>query len=120
MSEQLPSKQVVDWLANLAGHMRNALNDPTGGGLLVIRPQDAQYLQEAVNVLERRSDETPAVAALNAIRAKLAEYLERLLQGRTLPNRWVGEINDIVSAALAEQPAQKASEVPGGAGCPGL
>lgn len=53
--------------------------------------------------------ETPAVAALNAIRAKLAEYLERLLQGRALPNRWVGEINEIVSAALAEPPAQKAN-----------
>ena len=37
--------------------------------------------------------------ALRAIEQKLAEYLERLLQGRTLPNRWVGEINDVVQEA---------------------
>lgn len=37
--------------------------------------------------------------ALNAVQAQLAKYLELLLQGRTLPNRWVGEINDIVCDA---------------------
>lgn len=41
-------------------------------------------------------------ATMGAIRAKLAEYLELLLQKRTLPNRWVGEINEIVSEALSD------------------
>ena len=38
-------------------------------------------------------------SALQAVETKLAEYLQRILEGRTLPNRWVGEINDIVQAA---------------------
>ena len=40
-------------------------------------------------------------AAMVEVRAKLAIYLERLMRGDgVLPNRWVGEINDIVHHAL--------------------
>jgi hypothetical protein len=63
-------------------------------------------LELATHNRERAERAEAAVAqmreALDGVQRKLAEYLERLLQGRTLPNRWVGEVNDIVHAALAQ------------------
>lgn len=49
-------------------------------------------------------------SGMDAVQAKLAEYLQRLLEGRTLPNRWVGEINDIVQSARAALAAGKGGE----------
>ena len=46
-----------------------------------------------------KRDEKVAREALAAVEAKLAEYLERVLQRRTVPNDWVRQINTIVQAA---------------------
>ena len=62
-----------------------------------------QLIGDRRTLLAHVDEQAKRIAALesgmDAVQAKLAEYLQRLLEGRTLPNRWVGEINDIVQSA---------------------